>query len=362
MSDPYVFSHHRDDTERRRLQMLEQVHGPATRRLLRQAGLRPGMACAEVGAGAGDIAAFLAEAAGPAGRVTALDLDPRFLDFAKGGPVEVRQADIQSSHALEPGAFDLIHARFLLVHLERPQQALRTMTAALKPGGVLVLEEPDFRTAASASCNASTRAAVDAVNRAICAMYLRMGRDPGFGLHLPGLTMGEGLDGLTIDIDLPLTVGGSPIATMMGASVGHLRQRLLDTGLADEAAIAAYVAAAEDPGSWATYYATVSVSARKGAAGARTLPDVRADIDALDQRLVALLAARGRLVTEAGSLKASAAEAAAPARAEQVVAQAVESARAAGAPERVVEAVYRTMIAEFTAFERSAIEGRQAGP
>ena len=268
MTDRYVFSDHRDDTERRRLQMLEQVHGPATRRVLRQAGLRPGMACAEVGAGAGDIAAFLADAVGPSGRVAALDLDPRFLDFPKGGPVEVRQADIQSHEALEPQAFDLIHARFLLVHLERPLQALRTMAAALKPGGVLVLEEPDFRTAASASSDPTTRAAVDAVNRAICAMYAGMGRDPGFGISLPGLAVSEGLGGLTVDIDLPLTAGGSPIAVMMGASVGHLRQRLLDTGMASEAQVRAYVAAAGDPEAWASYYATVSVSARKGAGSA----------------------------------------------------------------------------------------------
>jgi len=259
MNDAYIFSDHDDDAERRRLQMLEQVHDPRTAQLLMRAKLRRGQACAEIGAGAGSIAGRMARSVGPTGRVVAVDIDPRFLASRPAAKVEVRQADITKSGALERESYDLVHARFLLVHLVDSARAISCMVEGLKPGGVLILEEPDFRTAFSASGNPQERTAIDAVNCAICALYVGAGKDPGFGIRLPKAVEDAGICEFEIDVLAPVVRGGDPMALMMGASVFHLRHRLVQTGAATLADIDRYCAAATDRAAWASYYSTISV-------------------------------------------------------------------------------------------------------
>ncbi len=78
------------------------------------------------------------------------------------------------------------------------------------------------------------------------------------------------------------------------------------------------------------------------------LDAVREHIDALDEELVALIAAREQLVLAAGRRKASAEAVRAPARVEQVVARVRAHAERSGASPDVVERTYRAMIAAFT--------------
>jgi hypothetical protein len=47
---------------------------------------------------------------------------------------------------LQPGAYDLVHARFQLARFGRPEQQLAALKALVAPGGVLLVEEPDLRT------------------------------------------------------------------------------------------------------------------------------------------------------------------------------------------------------------------------
>ena len=261
MSDQYVFLSNDDARELARLERLQAVHDPATRRLLARAGLRSGLACVEVGAGAGSIARHMAEVAGPAGRVVALDTDVRFLGQPAG--FERRQADILDQRALEPGAYDLIHTRFLLVHLPDPAAAIRNVVRALRPGGVFLAEEPDFGAAASGAAEPAVQGAVDAVNGAVMAMYRGAGRDPRLGLRLAALLQAEGMEIAAADVAAPFAPGGSDIALMMGASIEHLRQRLVATGAATDSQVDGYCAAAGDPRVWSAYYTTVSVGARR---------------------------------------------------------------------------------------------------
>jgi len=85
---------------------------------------------------------------------------------------------------------------------------------------------------------------------------------------------------------------------------------------------------------------------------------VRAAIDRIDRDLVRLVAERGRWVDAAAGFKRTEAEARAPARVEQVVANAGRSAAAFGADPAVVEATYRAMIAAFVERERARVVGR----
>ncbi len=78
-----------------------------------------------------------------------------------------------------------------------------------------------------------------------------------------------------------------------------------------------------------------------------SLEEVRRNIDAIDGRIVALLAERGGYVRQAARFKTSAEDVRAPKRVEAVVSKVRELAAEHGAEPDVVEKVYRAMIPAF---------------
>ena len=139
---PYVAADIGADTESQRLQLLEVCRDPGTIRRLDQLGVSRGWRCLEIGAGHGSIARWLADRVAPTGSVIAADIDPRFLTNMPAG-VDVRRVDIRHDD-LEAETYDLVHCRALLMHLPDPTAALARMVAALRPGGLLLVEEGDY--------------------------------------------------------------------------------------------------------------------------------------------------------------------------------------------------------------------------
>lgn len=89
------------------------------------------------------------------------------------------------------------------------------------------------------------------------------------------------------------------------------------------------------------------------ARAAASLDEVRAGIDALDTRIIELVAARQQYVDRAGELKRGQDTGAvrAPGRVEDVIRKARAAAQTAGASPDVVEAMYRAMIGAFIDLE-----------
>ena len=77
----------------------------------------------------------------------ATDLDTTVLRELKHPNLEVRVHDVLADELPERD-FDLVHARLLLAWLTDPEEGLRRMLAALKPGGRLLVEEMDFHSIA----------------------------------------------------------------------------------------------------------------------------------------------------------------------------------------------------------------------
>jgi SAM-dependent methyltransferase len=132
-----------------RLQVLAGLRLPDTRDLFDRVGVTPGGTCIDLGSGSGDIAAELARRVGPYGRVTALDMDGTKLELARAmaasaGLANLTFAEANLEHWSSPPSFDLVYNGLVLQHLRDPLDLLRRMWAAVRPGGVLVVEDADF--------------------------------------------------------------------------------------------------------------------------------------------------------------------------------------------------------------------------
>ncbi len=105
---------------------------------------------------------------------------------------------------LARASFDLVYCRFLLLHLPRPEAALREMHALLRPGGILVCEDGDLTAAGSMPISALNAFAdlfgrlapirgVDyAISRRLYHMVMGAGfASPSIYIHQPAIASGE---------------------------------------------------------------------------------------------------------------------------------------------------------------------------
>ena len=106
-----------------------------------------GWHCLELGGGNGSIAEWLAAKVGASGSVTAIDINPVLLDLLPAQNLSVQQMDVRSGE-LRSESYDLVTCRALLHQIaEYAPRVLAQMAAALKPGGWLLIQEPDFHLA-----------------------------------------------------------------------------------------------------------------------------------------------------------------------------------------------------------------------
>lgn len=235
--------------ERSRLSSLAALFDPLTLRHLDAVGVQPGWRCWEIGAGTGSIARRLAAASGPTGRVVATDLDVRFLDHLDGvDGVDVVQHDVAAG-PVQSEAFDLVHARAVLEHVPHRDDVVPKLVDALRPGGVLLLEDVVFGDATTDALAAVTRPreyawTMTLAARAVAGAFRTVGADPEYGLQLPDLLTSAGLRGVGAELAHRLVRGGSEEAVFFALTMRELGGRLVTAGLLtqEDADVAADVA------------------------------------------------------------------------------------------------------------------------
>ena len=219
---------------RERLRIISRIMRPTTLDLLRRTGVAHGMKCLEVACGGGDVACDLAEMVGPSGHVVATDIDRPQLEIAqreaqaKGlGNIEYRYSDITAETLDEE--FDLVHARFILTHLADPAAAVKTMRAALKRGGVLVVQDIDFDGYfCYPDCPALWR-----YIELYCEAVRRKGANARIGRQLPSLLLGAGLKSVEMHVVQPAGIAGEvKLATPI--TMENIAGAVLVAGLASQ--------------------------------------------------------------------------------------------------------------------------------
>src|SRR6185436_1238656 len=136
---------------------------------------------------------------------------------------------------LDEAAFDLIHARAVLVHLPDREQVLKRLVAALRPGGRLLIEDVDFGGATSSmlaqyvTAPEPAPAAMGRIYQAFAAVFAAKGADASYGTWLTRALTDAGLAGVGAELHAPIPAGGSEQWTR--GSVEQLAGPLLGTGL-----------------------------------------------------------------------------------------------------------------------------------
>jgi SAM-dependent methyltransferase len=113
--------------------------------------LAAGQSIIDVGCGSGVLLPLLAKAVGSAGKVVGVDYSLAMVRDAEtkveteglSQIVSVREADARRLPFAD-GSFDAAHCERLLMHLEDPNKALIEMARVVRPGGRIVVAEPDW--------------------------------------------------------------------------------------------------------------------------------------------------------------------------------------------------------------------------
>lgn len=221
-----MFSH-AVEGERGRLQLLESVLDGATRSRLTALGLKSGDDVLEVGGGAGSVARW---AAGQGARVTVTDLDTTFLGDLSGSGVRVLRHDMYTED-FPPGSFDVVHTRFVLLHLPDPDLAVARLAGWLKPGGVLLVEEP-----ASFPVFDSPHPGYRSVMSAFRDhLESALGSHSAWARRLPDPLRRAGLREVGIDPRLQVVHGGGAETRWWRMTLEQAREGIVAAGLAGDA-------------------------------------------------------------------------------------------------------------------------------
>ncbi|MBP2327154.1 SAM-dependent methyltransferase [Kibdelosporangium banguiense] len=252
--------------ETERLRTNEAIWDPGTFERMDRLGVAAGWRCLEVGAGSGSVACWLADRTGPTGRVLVTDLETRRLverqetgwSLADLPQVEVRRHDVRTEE-FPAETFDLIHARMLVQHLPDRADVVARMVRALRPGGLLFLEDTDsstlFRSSHSEDFLQDIRAAGYGLMR-------QSGHDPRGGHVDLQLLLAAGLE-TTAEGRAVMVRGGSDQARHYMLWLEFMRSRITTAGLVDDARIELALEEMADPANHWLSQVMISTVGRK---------------------------------------------------------------------------------------------------
>jgi len=216
---------------RERMDLLASAHAPGTLVLLDMLGVPSGARCLDLGCGGGHVTMELARRAGASGSVLGIDLDEELLGIARSEAAAQRLRNVTFRAApvetLSEADFDVAYARMLLEHVSNPAGIVALMTAALKPGGIVIVEDTQF-----SGC--FTEPACPAYDQWVGwfkETVRRTGGDLDIGPRLPALLRGSGLAEIGVRVAQPAYLNG-PVKQLQQLSMEKIRTSVLGYGIA----------------------------------------------------------------------------------------------------------------------------------
>ena len=223
-------------TNVRELQRLEAQHGvwsDLASDALDRAGVGPGDMVLDLGAGPGFVTRDLAARVGATGHVTGLDESPVWRaafearDYA--APVTFIESTIEEAD-LGEARFDCIFSRWVFSFLGDLDPVLAKLRRALKPGGVLVIQDYNHEGVSVFPESAGFEAAI----RATRAFYRGAGGDPWVAARLPGPLRRSGFELEEIRPHVRAGNGESPVFRWLDAFFPTFVRTYAEAGLMSE--------------------------------------------------------------------------------------------------------------------------------
>jgi SAM-dependent methyltransferase len=208
---------------------LEAVFDPVTRGHLTRLGMAPGARCLEVGAGSGSIARWMADQVGSAGRVLAVDLDPRWCRRDGRAQLEVRALDLVSQ-PIPSGPWDVIHERLVLQHIPERLDVLARLVEALAPGGVILVEDFDTGEVRTVDRGGPDHELILRMAQAFNRLLGTRGGISDFAADSLRILDGHGLEDTGATGYVAVDHGGTGWATVQAANTRQLRDALIGQG------------------------------------------------------------------------------------------------------------------------------------
>jgi SAM-dependent methyltransferase len=157
--------------------------------------IAPGEAILDVGCGAGEVCVQLAQRVGSSGHVCGVDLSAAMVDAARaaaakaGARIDLRVAGIYDL-PFPDASFDVVRAERVFQHIDDPRRGLAEMIRVTRPGGRIMVIDPDH----SQWSLALETPAHERVHEALRAQFLQSHIvNPRSGIKLRGLFRDAGL-------------------------------------------------------------------------------------------------------------------------------------------------------------------------
>src|SRR5437763_13537036 len=190
----------------------------------------------------------LSERVGEGGRVLGIDADESFVKAAERfvadnelENVRVRQADIFGDE-LPDEMFDLVHLRFMFAPHGRDDELLTKALALLRPGGVLVVQEPD----ASSWNTTPPHPAFEELKSLILDSFRRAGGDFNAGQRIYRMLRRGGLQRVSVRSAVHALTSAHPYMRLPLQFATSLRERILTADLVGEEWLDALMQTVED--------------------------------------------------------------------------------------------------------------------
>src|ERR1041384_6373356 len=195
---------HTDAEHDRLIRQAAQV-APITDRFFREAGIGSGQRVLYIGSGVGDVAMLVARLVGPSGEVVAVERDRNSIAKARARVAEAGFHNVSFDESnvneiVNDKPFDAAVGRFILMYLSDPVATLRSVSQLVRPGGVIVFQEPTcVPVIAHLQALPLWFATASLIDKT-----MRVSANHDMGAELYHTFMGAGLPAPTVRMELPM--------------------------------------------------------------------------------------------------------------------------------------------------------------
>lgn len=218
----------------KRLDILFKTLEVSTKEFLDGAQIKQDIQCLDLGCGNGGVTFLLAELIGQKGHVLGLDFDEKNIQIATKLALNknIENASFQCFDVYEltkENEVDLIYTRFLLSHLADPEKVLNRAFEALRPGGIILVEDTDF----TGHFSHPKSEYFDHYVSLYQQLLEKRGGNANRGQELVGMLKNAGFTDIEFEISQPVHISGDG-KLMAEITFEAVSQSLIDEDLIDE--------------------------------------------------------------------------------------------------------------------------------